>query len=212
MEKKKLLGLLLMLGIFAGLAGAEKLPGFKVYHNKKLGVEFSYPERYGLKVGEKKGVITISHKIKFKHLDPCDRSGLPENEYAKEIYDFYIQISILDKSLDEIVEENLLVKHNGVAIDSVDYDVIKYGKLEGPRIYNGNHGCGPYVYFFRLTSRGASSTKEKFLKVDRYPAPEFNTVTDEEIQIYSRLRLIILPEQEAHYFQEILYSLKWNFK
>ena len=203
---------MLIFAIFAGFAKAEGLPGFKTYRSQKLGIEFTYPKI--LKVEEKNGVITVSHKIGFKHRSPCDGSGLPENEYSKEIYDFYIQMSILDKSLDEIVEENLLVKQNGVAVDFVDYEVVKYGQLEGPRIYNGNHGCGPYVYFFKLTDRGASSAKEKFLRVEQYPAPEFNesAVSKEDIQIYARLRQILLPEQEEHYFQEIIYSLKMNFK
>jgi len=184
---------------------AGLLPGFKTYRSKKLGIEFKYPKI--LKVRKKDGVVTISHRVPFEHEDPCDRGWPPEK--AKEIWDFYVRMIIVEKTPNEILGEQL-EKRDGVLIFKSDVRVT-YGQLDGFRIYNGNHGCGPYAYFFQLTKRSADPyNKERYLRVDRYPAPELRKVSEEEKLFYSRLRLIILPEQEEHLFQEILTSLTWK--
>ncbi len=188
----------------------------KTYHSKKLGITFDYPAN--LKIREKKGVITIEHNIKFKHPDPCDGSGLPQYQFSNKIYDFYVQISIISKNMNIAFSSNPLLP-NIVVIESDEISKIPvdglatYGKLKGIWQYNGNHGCGPFTYLFQLTHDGLDN-KDKFLKVNEYPAPEFNrsAVSDEDIQVYSRLRQILLPEQRKRIFSEILSSLKYGKK
>ena len=181
-----------------------QLPGDKVYRSKKLGLAFSYPERYKLKVNEKDGVITVEHAVSFEHFDPCDRTT--GNQKSKKIYDFYAQISILPLTPTELfLQYGMNRNENGDVAGAKESFEVAYGELEGFRVYNGNHGCGPYSYFFQIDD-------EKVLRVDRYPAPEFREVPEEEKQMYSRLRAIILPENEQHIFGKILHSLKWNLQ
>jgi len=185
----------------ASSAGFQ-LPDFKIYHSKKMGIEFNYPERYGLKVREKDGIITIEHSVKFDHPNPCDGSGLPAYQNSKKITDFYVEITVLFLTPTELfLQEVLQVNEAGVIVEPRSTLRVTYGGLDGFRVYNGNHGCGPYSYFFQLTD-------EKVLRVDRYPASEFREVPEEEKQMYSRLRQIILPENEEHIFRGILSSVK----
>ena len=181
-----------------------QLPGFKVYRSKKLGLAFGYPERYGLKINEKDGVVTIEHTVPFEHFDPCDRTA--SNQKSKKIYDFYAQISILNKTPTEIFREEVMeVNDNDLVVGVKNSVRVTYGELDGFRLYNGNLGCGPFSYFFQVGD-------EKVLRVDRWPASEFREVPEEEKQMYSRLRAIIMPENEQHIFEEILHSMKWNLQ
>lgn len=195
------------MGLFAYAFGyfpvgqeAIKLPELKTFQSKKLGVEFSYPEE--LKVREKDGVITIEHKIDFEHRNPCDGSG--RNQKSKEIFDFYVQITVLSFTPTEVFRKEVMKRDENDLVTGLKNTVrVTYGALDGFRVYNGDHGCGPYAYFFQLAD-------EKVLRVDHYPAPEFREVPESEKQQYSRLRRIILPEQEEHFFREILHSIKWR--
>ena len=196
--------LMVLIGIFLAVSTVVALPGFKTFRSKKMGIEFSYPQRYGLKVREKDGRITIEHSVKFKHPVPCD--GGDDGQYLKKIYDFYATISILNKTATEIFRQEVMeVNEAGLVVGVKNSVRVTYGERDGFEIYNGNHGCGAFSSFFELSP-------EKFLQVDLYPAPEFREVPEEEKQIYYRLREIISPENEEHIFKEILNSLKWDIK
>lgn len=191
------------LGIFAYAFGyfpagqeAVKLPELKTFQSKKLGVEFTYPEE--LKVREKDGVITIEHKINFEHRNPCDDSG--RNQKSKEIFDFYVQMVILPLTPTEVFRKEVMQRdEEGVLVGIKNTVRVTYGQLDGFRLYNGSHGCGPYVYLFQLSD-------EKVLRVERHPAPEFQEVPENEKLVYGRLNQIILPAQEELFFQNILRS------
>ena len=203
---KKLVFWLFVL-MFVSVSVAFSFPGFKTRHSVKLGIEFSYPKR--LKVWEKDGRIIIEHKISFEHPNPCDGSGLSRYEKSKKIFDFYVEMSILEKTPNEIFVQEVMGVKNGVTVlrNSVR---VTFGDLDGFRVYNGNHGCGPYSYFFQLTNSNNAKQRVKFLRVDRFPAPEFRELSEEEKQIFYRLREIISPKNEEDIFKEILNSLKWS--
>ena len=177
-----------------------QLPEFKNYQSKKLEIGFDYPKI--LKVWEKEGIITIEHKVSFKHREPCNGSGLPPYQKAKEIFDFFAQITVLPLTPTEVFRQAVMERDTDGDLTGIKNTVrVTFGSLDGFRLYNGSHGCGPYSYFFQLSD-------QKVLKVDRYPASEFKEVPEREKEMYSRLRQIILPEQEEHFFREILTSLK----
>lgn len=191
------------------LEGAEpqKLPGFKTYHSnsKKSGVVFDYPDI--LKVQEKNEIIAIEHSVSFEHYDPCDQKEKGGIGKSKKMRDFYMTIQMVNKSADQILGEYVAKTEGGAGISFKEKGLVAFGNLVGLRLWlgNGSHGCGHYSYFFQLGD-------EKVLRVDRWPAPEFREVPEEEKQMYSRLRLIILPEREEHIFRNILDSLKWGAK
>ena len=182
----------------------QVLPGFKTYRSKKFDLEFNYPEI--LKVKEKDGVIAIEHSVSFKHLDPCGGGGSPQYQYVKKIFDFYAKVSILNKTPTETFREELMeVNTNDLVVGIKNSVRVTYGELDGFRLYNSSPGCGFYSYFFQIAD-------EKVLRVDRWPASEFKEILESEKQMFSRLRQIILPEKEEHFFREILTSLKVNEK
>ncbi|TSC74711.1 MAG: hypothetical protein G01um101444_195 [Parcubacteria group bacterium Gr01-1014_44] len=174
-----------------------QFPGFQTHRSKKLGIEFNYQDI--LKVSEKDGVVTIEHSVPFEHYDPCDRSG--RNQKSKKILDFYAKITFLPLTPTELFVQQVMERNEAGDVKGVKNTVrVTYGKLGGFRLYNGEGGCGPHSYFFQLSP-------ENVLRVDRWPAPEFKEMTESEKQMRNRLRQIILPEQEEHFFREILTSL-----
>lgn len=193
-----LVGFSQAMGYSAPLAEKNDL-GLKTYWSKKLNLGFDYDKRF--KIEEKKGMIIIKHNINFNHLDPCDRSGL--HPKSKEVYDFYVTIKVLDNTnLDKILTEKFISLKNGERISLKNADMVDFNGLKGFRLYNGNHGCGPYSYYFY------AKLFNRVFQVDRYPASEFGEIFEEERQMYSRLRMIILPEEEEHLFRNIIISFK----
>jgi len=180
------------------------LPGFKTYLSKNLGIEFNYPKILKVWEEKKSGIVVIEHRISFEYQDPCNGSVLRSR--SKKILDFYSQISILHLTPTEVFRQEVMEKNEAGLITGVRNSVrVTYGELDGFRVYNGEHGCGPFSYFFQLAP-------QKVLKVDRWPSPEFAEISVEEKQIFSRLRQILLPENEEHIFREILTSLKWGIQ
>lgn len=180
---------------------ARSLPGFKTYRHKKLGLEFEYPDI--LKVTEKEGVITVEHRVAYKHPNPCDGSGLSEHQDSKEIFDFYAQISVLPLTPTELFRQEVMQKNDEGMVVGIHNTVrVTYGALDGFRMFAGHRRCGYHSYFFQLAD-------EKVLRVVRYLVPEFE-VSEKEKEAANRLRQVILPEQEEHIFRGILSSLRWS--
>lgn len=186
-------------GLSASSFLTRSLPGFKTYRHKRLGLEFEYPDL--LKVTEKEGVITVEHRVAYKHSNPCDGRGLSEDHDSKEIFDFYVQISLLSLTPTELFRQEVMQKNDEGMVVGIHNTVrVTYGVLDGFRMFVGNRGCGYNSYFFQLAD-------EKVLRVVRYLVPEFE-VSEKEKQAASRLRQIILPEQEEHIFREMLTSFR----
>lgn len=188
-------------------AGPEVVQGIKVklletktYRNKKLGIEFEYPEKF--KVREKDGEITVEHSVNFEHRDPCSENELRLT--SKRIFDFYTRISILPLTPTELfIREVMQFNESGAAEAPKSSMRVTYGELDGFRVSNGRMGCGLYSYFFQITD-------ESVLRVDRYPAPEFREVPESEKEMYRRVPNVILPEDEEFLFKYILSTLTFN--
>ncbi|TSC74712.1 MAG: hypothetical protein G01um101444_196 [Parcubacteria group bacterium Gr01-1014_44] len=171
----------------------------KTHHSKKLGIEFDYSAK--LKVKENNRLITIEHSVNFKHPDPCNRSDPPESQQwkSKKILDFYSKITVITTNSEEFLFKELEYTKNGEITGirrSVEF--INY-PMRGFREYNGNHGCGPYSYYFQISP-------EKILLVNRFLVPEFGEAPESEKEIYRRVPNIILPEDEEILFNHILSS------
>ncbi|MBO0858092.1 MAG: hypothetical protein J2P21_06480, partial [Chloracidobacterium sp.] len=152
------------------------------------GIIFRYPDSFVLR--KTNGRILLFHFIKFKHLDPCDFSGL-DIPPLKNLVDFKVSLKIVTGDGHSEIPET-------------EYK-IKFGQLNGKLSCNCFEGCGAYQYKFPIGENKTLIIERSIISIFNAGAMRYG---DED---RARKRPgIITPDMEKSIFISILMTLKFG--
>lgn len=199
MSNKKLLSSAFLTVIFlccsfAACAQSSIPANWKTYSDATF--SFRYPPDLILKL--KNDQIELSHKVRFRHTDPCDANDKPQK--LNQLEDFNVIFTVEKPSVN--AETNEVTREGWETTSEGSIDT---GNLQGNVMLNTAEGCGQYVYSFPAKSG-------KNLKIERLQISLFNPTSFQygDNKRALKMKNVIKPEQEKRLFKTIIESIKFK--
>ena len=179
---------------FAAYAQSSIPADWKTYSGAAF--SFRYPPNMILKI--KNNQVELTHKVKFRHTDPCDANDKPQK--LDRLEDFSLTFTVEKLSVNvktgEVTKEGWEATSEGL---------IDTGNLQGDVMLNTVEGCGQYVYSF--PAKGGKILKIERLQISLFNPTSFQYGDDKKAL---KMKNVIKPEQEKRIFKTIIESIKIN--
>lgn len=210
--------------LITSAAVAKEPIGWPRYHALDGRLQFSCPP--GMAVSTDSNRVSIEHSVRFRHIDPCDKS---ERRALARVVDFHVvlrldsrnEIAVIKSQYPDAVRprvtqreiygsDSLLIDPeqtprdgyvSGVTTDS-DRDWIRWGEIgafSGHRVRSGAGDCGSQTYYFFCA--------EGTLIAERELIAAFGRHSSSLAQKIRSLPGVIAPEREKEIFDGIIESI-----
>ena len=185
---------LVLCGAFSAYPQNQIPSNWKTYSG--INFSFRYPSNLTVKVKNK--TVELSHKIKFRHTDPCDASDKPKKFALLEDFNatFTVEKSNTNSETGGVTKEFWEKTSEGL---------IDTGNLKGSVALNTAEGCGEYVYTF--PGKNGKTLLVKRLQISLFQPTSYQ---NGDAKKALKLKGVIKPEQESRIFKLIVESIKFK--
>ncbi len=184
-----------------------------IYRSNNFGLEFKYYNK--MTISENDNGISLSHSVPYRHVDLCDEK---DGHWNDNFVDYSNKIKVYNENYISAVKKEYSYSPSGYMDNggNLEKGNIFVGKemINNQIFYKyftGVEGCGQYIYILPL---GNSKT----VFVERHLTPPFGMEPplykgpfgDSLITTFKNIEGVILPEESAAIFGQILSSIKFT--
>lgn len=171
---------------------------WKTYISPTHGFSFKYPQNLDITVTAVDHEVILSHKVAYKHDNPCDFVGRPDTPPLDYLVDFRVGFKLEGFTIEDILSDTTRSSYNYPKQEVV------VGWLHGYKYTEGIEMCGTDYYYLAVPDWAPRT-----LRISKSIVTELSSIMPEEkVDEYLKIPGIINTEEADKLLNEIINTFK----